>query len=215
MPNRLLTLGAAALACLVTVPGCNVVTPIAYAIHGPGNVEPVYVLNPDQSTVIFIDDPSSKIAQRRLRYAMADVASRTLMQKKVVTDVIDSRTVLSAASKERMGDRLSITELGQAVGADAVIYGVVTNFALAAEQGTFVPLATMRVKVIDTASGQRVWPSSEAGYLLELRLPQRPSAAGRDEGRLAAETNLAEATGLALAQLFYKHEITESASRGR
>lgn len=206
-------------ALLVSLPfavsGCNIVAPIAYAIHGPGNVEPVVTLDPEQTIVYFIDDPSSKLAQRRLRYTMADVASRTLLEKKVVLDVLDSRTILNAASKERQGDRMSISELGKAVGADTVVYAVVTNFSLTAEQGTFVPVASMRVKIIDVAQGQRMWPDSEAGHLLEVRLAQRPSTTGEDRGRLNIENQLAEQTGLALAQLFYKHEITESALRGR
>lgn len=218
MPQRTMTkIVPALLACLMLAcaAGCNVVAPVAYAIHGPEKIDPVYTLDEAQSVVIFIDDPSSKIAQRRLRYAMADAASKALLQKKVVTDVIDSRTVLTAASKERHGDRMSITELGRAVGADVVIYAVVTNFSITAEEGTFVPTTTMRVKIIDTAAGQRVWPASEAGYLLEVRLPQRPSAFTQDRARLNMEAQLAERSGVALAQLFYRHEVTESAARGR
>jgi hypothetical protein len=204
---------AACLTAVALTAGCNVVAPIAYAVHGPGNVEAVYTLEKERSYVFFIDDPSSKVAQRRLRYTMADVASRTLLQKKVVKDVIDSRSILAAASKERHGDRKSITELGRAVGADFVIYGVVTNFSMTAEGNTFMPTTSLRVKIIDVAMGERVWPGSEAGHLLEVRIPQRPNATGQDGGRLALEGQLAEKAGLALAQLFYKHEITESATR--
>ena len=216
-PGRVSLLAGAALfgAFVLAGAGCNIVAPIAYAIHGPGNVEPVATLDPEQTIVYFIDDPSSKMAQRRLRYTMADVASRTLLEKEIVNDVLDSRTILNAASKERQGERMSISELGKAVGADTVVYAVVTNFSLTAEQGTFVPIASLRVKIIDVAQGQRTWPDSEAGYLLEVRLAQRQGAAGEDRGRLAVETQLAEQAGLALAQLFYKHEITESALRGR
>lgn len=207
-------LGAACLAGAGLAAGCNVVAPIAYAIHGPGNVEAVHTLDEKQTVVYFIDDPSSKIAQRRLRYTMADVASQTLLDKKVVLDVLDSRTILAAATKERHGDRMSITELGQAVGADIVIYAVVTNFSLANEGNTFVPSTSMRVKIIDVAEGVRVWPAAESGYLVEVRLPQRPGTTALEEdNRLQTETALAEKAGLALAQMFYKHEITESATR--
>ena len=212
-----ITLALTLLGCfaLGSAPGCNIVAPVAYAIHGPEKIDPVHTLDEERSVVIFIDDPSSKVAQRRLRYSMADTASRTLLEKKVVTDVIDSRTVLNAASKERHGERMSITELGRAVGADVVIYAVVTNFSITAEEGTFIPTTSMRVKIIDTAQGQRVWPDSEAGYLLEVRLPQRPSAFTQDSARLNSEAQLADRSGVALAQLFYRHEITESAARGR
>lgn len=207
-------LGAACLAGVSLVAGCNIVAPIAYAIHGPGQVEAIHTLDEEQTVVYFIDDPSSKIAQRRLRYTMADVASQTLLDKKVVLDVLDSRTILAAATKERHGDRMSITELGRAVGADIVIYAVVTNFSLANEGNTFVPSTSMRVKIIDVAEGARVWPAAESGYLVEVCLPQRPgTTAMEQDNRLQTETALAEKAGLALAQMFYKHEITESATR--
>ena len=212
-PARLL-LVAGCLAAAALAAGCNVVTPIAYAIHGPGQVEPIFTLDEEQTVVFFIDDPSSKIAQRRLRYTMADVASRTLLEKKVVEDVLDSRTILAAASKERHGDRMSITELGRAVGADIVVYAVVTNFALANEGNTFVPSTSMRVKIIDVADGARIWPAAESGYLVEVRLAQRPGTTTMEQtNRLQTETGLSEKAGLALAQMFYKHEITESATR--
>lgn len=219
MPHRFLSparllLSAGCLAAAALAAGCNVVTPIAYAIHGPGNVEPIFTLDEQRTVVYFIDDPSSKIAQRRLRYTMADVASRTLLEKKVVEDVLDSRTILAAASKERHGDRMSITELGRAVGADIVIYAVVTNFSLANEGNTFVPSTSLRVKIIDVADGSRIWPAAESGYLVEVRLAQRPGTTTMEQtNRLQTETALAEKAGLALAQMFYKHEITESATR--
>jgi hypothetical protein len=213
LPARVLT-AAACLTGVALAAGCNVVAPIAYAIHGPGQVEPVHTLDEERTVVYFIDDPSSKIAQRRLRYTMADVASHTLLEKKVVVDVLDSRTILAAATKERHGDRMSITELGRAVGADIVVYAVVTNFSMANEGNTFVPSTSMRVKVIDVAEGVRVWPAAESGYLVEVRLPQRPGTTALEQtNRLQTETALAEKAGLALAQMFYKHEITESATR--
>lgn len=219
MPQKFSTIarvlfGVACLTLAGLSAGCNVVAPIAYAIHGPGQVEAIYTLNPQKTVVYFIDDPSSKIAQRRLRYTMADVASRTLLQKKVVVDVLDSRTILAAATKERHGDRMSITELGRAVGADVVIYAVVTNFSMANEGNTFVPSTSMRVKIIDVAEGARTWPAAESGYLVEVRLPQRPGTTAMEQNsRLQTDTALAEKAGLALAQMFYKHEITESATR--
>lgn len=202
-------------ALLLMVPGCNVIAPVAYAIHGPEKVLPVLTLDPEKSTVIFIDDPSSKVAQRRLRYAMADLATRQLLEKRLLTDAIDSRTILNAATKERYGERMSITELGKSVGADIVIYAVVTSFTVARMENTFIPAASLRVKVIDVATGERVWPSSEAGHLVDIRIKQRADLSGSDGGLIAIEQQLADRAGLGLAQLFYKHEVPDSVLNGR
>jgi len=202
--------------CTTLIAGCNVITPIAYAIHGPEKIFALYEPDPDKTTVIFVDDPSSRLAQRRLRYQIADDASRRLMAKEVIIDMLDSRPILNAATKERHGERTSITELGRGVGADIVIYAVVTEFSLSQADGTFVPVANMRVKVIDTATGQRVWPESEAGYLLDVRIQQRASiASDTDNGQLAIQAELAGKTALGLAQMFYKHELPDTVLNGR
>ncbi len=191
--------------------GCNVVTPIAYAIHGPGKVMPVYTLEEHASTVIFVDDPSSKIALRRLRYSIADTATEVLLEKRVLTDMIDPRGILTAASKERHGDRMSITELGKAVGAEYVIYAVVTEFTLLPEAGSYTPTATLRLKVIDVATGKRAWPDNQFGNQFKVSIPQLPSNTGIDSSaKVKIESELAARTGLGLAQMFFKHEITET-----
>ncbi|MEM9373988.1 MAG: hypothetical protein AAGA55_10120, partial [Planctomycetota bacterium] len=92
---------------------------------------------------------------------------------------------------------------------------VVTNFSISPEDGTFVPVANLRVKIIDIATEQRVWPDSEAGFLLDIRIQQRSGlTSDLDGGQLAVQSELASRTGLGLAQMFYKHEITESVLNG-
>jgi len=191
--------------------GCNIVTPVAYAIHGPQKIIPLYTLEKDTSTVIFVDDPSSKIALRRLRYTIADTATKVLLEKRVLTDMIDPRGIMTAASKERHSERLSISELGQSVGADIVIYAVVTEFSLFPEAGSYTPTATMRLKVIDVASGDRLWPDNEFGHLFKVAIPQLPSTTGLGASeKIKTESELAARSGLGLAQMFYKHEAPET-----
>lgn len=212
---KLALISACFIACITAVltiiPGCNVVTPIAYAIHGPGKVMPAFTLAEDLKTVIFVDDPSSRITQRRLRYSIADRATKELLAKRVLVDMIDPRGILTAASNERFGEQMSISELGKSVGADIVIYAVVTEFSMSPETGSYIPSTTLRVKVIDVASGERVWPSGETGLILNIQIPQKTgSYPGTTGEKLEIEQNLAQRTGLGLAQLFYKHEITET-----
>lgn len=202
---------------LCFMPGCNVLTPVAYAVHGPGKVEPVFTLDETKKTVVFVDDPSSRITQRRLRYTIADLATEELLAKRILTDMIDPRGILTAASNERHGEQMSITELGKSVGADIVIYAVVTDFSLSPETGAYLPRATMRVKVLDVASGERLWPADETGHMANIQIPQRPgtSPAANTGERMEVERDLAARAGLGLAQLFYKHEITETVLFGR
>ncbi len=199
------------LSLLAFIPGCNVVAPIAYAIHGPEKIMPVFTLPEESTTVVFVDDPSSKIAQRRLRYAMADAATDQLLQKRVLVDMLEPRGIIAAATKESNTSRMSITELGHSVGADIVIYAVVTNFSLSPETGSYIPQAFLRVKVIDVASGKRIWPESEFGHPMEVQIPQLPGQSPTGtSNRLGIEQQLALRAGLGISQLFYKHETVET-----
>jgi len=212
--KSILTLAATAV--LVCLPGCNILTPVAYAIHGPEKINPVYTLPEEATTVVFVDDPSSKIAQRRLRYAMADTATDQLLEKRILVDMLEPRGIIAAAAKDSHSTRMSITELGKSVGADIVIYAVVTEFSLSPETGSYIPQATLRVKVIDVAKGKRIWPESNFGHQIDIKIPQLPGLTpDNNAAQLAVEQQLATRTGLGLSQLFYKHEIGETVLFGK
>ena len=217
LPAATLAVIPLTLLAFTAVPGCNVITPVAYAIHGPGKVEPVYTLDETRKTVVLVDDPSSRITHRRLRYAVAEKATNELLEKRILTDMLDPRGILTAAGSERFGEQMSISQLGESVGADIVIYAVVTEFSLSPETGSYLPQANMRVKVVDVHSGQRLWPASESGHLMNVAIAQRPGVTPSNQtgDRLEIEQDLAQRTGLGLAQLFYKHEITETVLFGR
>lgn len=206
-----LTCGLAALA----ISGCNILTPVAYAVAGPGKVKKVTELDPERSYVIFIDDPSSKVASRRLRSDIADTAQESLLKRGTVKNMIDGRSAFAAAVGERYGERLSIQEIGTSLKADVVIYALLTDFSLGAEIGTFRPTATLQVKLIESETGNRIWPP-EAGSMYPLRviMPQKPGLAPSSAAEIQkAQQDLAEYTGNALAQLFYDVDVNFSNRR--
>jgi len=202
---------ACILGAITLIPGCNIITPIAFAIHGPEKIMPVYTLDPTLKAVVFVDDPSSRITQRRLRYTIAQRATKELLAKRILVDMLDPRGILTAASSERYGEQKSISELGKSIGADIVIYAVVTEFSMSPETGAYIPRAALRVKIIDVAQGKRLWPDDEMGHIANIQIPQKPGLIPTTLGaKLDLEQELADRTGLGLAQLFYKHEITET-----
>ena len=120
-PSILLAVGVLAPA-LALVPGCNIVGPIAMIAQGPGEVEKVNELDRDKKSVIFVDDPANKIAQRRTRAQIGEAAQNALMRRKMVLEanMIDTRSAMSVAANG--DDTLSITEIGQAVDAEIIVY---------------------------------------------------------------------------------------------
>ncbi len=208
-------MGCVLAAATVLACGCNIAAPVAYAITGPGKVKKVTSLDEERSYVIFIDDPSSKVASRRLRGEIATTAQDALLKRGVVKNMIDGRSAFTAASGERYGERLSVQEIGQSVKADVVIYALLTQFTLGEEIGTFRPSATLQVKLIESSTGDRIWPPDvETMYPLVVSMPQRPGMVPSTVSELQkAQQELADYSGLALAQMFYDVEVNRSNRR--
>jgi len=204
----------AATGAVAVVAGCNIVTPVAYIIHGPGKVEAKLELDREAATVVFVDDPSGRITDRRLRDLMAQTATTVLMSRAGMEDMINPTAVLTVASKDSFQNPLSIVEIGRAVGADVLIYIALNEFALEGPGQTFLPTTTLAVKVMDITEGRRVWPEGSEGAFIRVGGDYRPGVAPRTSADLIkAEDELAAKAGLGIAQLFYTHEITESVIR--
>jgi len=214
--RRRLAWSACAVATILLA-GCNVVTPVYYAVAGPGKVKKSATLDSELKHVIFVDDPANKVSSRRLRSTIVDTAQSALLARGTVKDMIDGRSAYAAVSKERYGEPLSIVEIGESVGADIVIYALLTEFSLGAEVGTYRPQAVLQVKIMDVRTGQRIWPASDSGtYPLRVTLPQKPGLAPSTTGELyAAQEELAGQAGRALAEMFYDVEVTRSSRRTR
>jgi hypothetical protein len=203
-------LGILLIAACCTVPGCNIVAPIAYLVHGPEKIKKVHGLEKDKSTVIFIDDRSNRVPRRSLRILIGEEAEKTLLKQRVVKDMISTQSAMAAAGTDRFGKPLSNTEIGEAVKAQVLIYATVDSFSLSPDGLALAPTVVMRVKVIDVEADKRVWPEDPEGYRVMVRLPASAKTMPTSiSGRYQVEDDLARRAGLELAQLFYKHEANK------
>jgi hypothetical protein len=217
-PRRFMRPGVVAMlaCCLMGVGACNIVAPAYLAIAGPGDIDREFELDDEMTTVVFIDDPTNKIATRRLRASIGSKAQEVIMRKNLVNNgnVIETRSAIAATTRDRDGKPLSIAEIGQAVGADQVIYVVVTEFNTTGAGAEASPYAGLRVKVIDSRTADRIWPADVAGFAMRVDMPATTKVAptSRTEA-LRLQQALAERTGLAIAQLFYTVELPQSVRR--
>lgn len=200
---------AAALALLPIV-GCNYVAGATLLIKGPPTIPAAYEL-PEVTTVVFVDDRRNVLPRRVLRETIGRAAESELLRVKAVPDMIASRSADLAASQETLDEPLSIAQIGAAVGAKQVIYVTIDSFTLSADGATLLPQAVLRVKVIDVETSGRVWPDEHAGYeiapALEYRQGQPPDTRAQ---LIQLQEELAASCGVAIAQLFFKHEKTQS-----
>ena len=191
---------------------CNYLVPASYIIDGPPSIDAQYTL-PDRKTVVFVDDRTNLLSRTQLRAVIGDKVSTVLMKQGLVTDTIATRDAIAIARKDETVDKpIPISEIGQRVGADTIIYVQIEDFALSAPGGIARPSAQATVKVIDVSGRSRLYPAPSelkgqpvATSMREVSEDLYQSTAGRRQ----IEDILAAEIGAEVAKLFYKHEVTE------
>ncbi|MCE9620327.1 MAG: hypothetical protein K8R92_10530 [Planctomycetes bacterium] len=210
--NLRLTCAAAALTLGAALSSCNYIVPAAYIIDGPPSIDAQYTL-PDRKTVVFVDDRSNILSRTQLRAVIGDKVATDLMKQGLVTETIASRDAIAIARKDETVDKpIPISEIGQRVGADTIIYVQIQDFSLSAPGGQAKPSALATVKVIDVTGRSRLYPapSELTGQpvttdMREVSDDLYQSTAGRRQ----IEDTLAAEIGTEVAKLFYKHERKE------
>jgi hypothetical protein len=201
-------------ACAVFAPGCNIITPVAYAIEGPGKIDAEFLL-PNKKTVVFIDDPSNIFPRTTLRASLGDAVSFDLMQKEVLTSTVATRDAIAISRSKAEGDAsnlISIEAIGRALDCAQVIHIQPTIFDLAgrSDMQGIRPTAIVRVKVIDIDTRTRVYPVAEVlpqGREITATIREASSDALRSRaGRVELEDALVRKLAVEVAQLFYKHD---------
>ncbi len=208
--------------CFGVAASCNLIAPVLVIAHGPPKVKKAYDLPADRVTVVLVEDTSSPpmVRDTRLIRKIAEAATAELTRVGAVRTAVDPGAIhmMSIQPSER---QTPIAELARKVGADQIIYAQITQFTLSPDGQTFTPSAELRVKVLDAQAqgeetiGRRVWPAEAEGHPL---LAGGESIAGfspRDAADIRqAELELADLTGLRLAQLFFDRE-RDAVSRNR
>lgn len=196
----------------IIVAACNYLVPAAYMIDGPPSIEAQYTL-PDQKTVVFVDDRTNILSRTQLRAVIGDKVSTDLMGKSLVKETISSRDAISVARKDESMDKpMPISEIGQRVGADTIIYVQIREFALSEPGGLARPSALASVKVIDVSGRSRLYPapSELTGQLVTTNMREVATELYQSTaGRRQIEDSLAAEIGAEVAKLFYKHEKVE------
>ncbi|MGH7245079.1 MAG: hypothetical protein ACREJD_16810 [Phycisphaerales bacterium] len=202
-------LGLLAGMMLIPVSGCNIVGPAFYFIHGPEKTPASFTLDRKRSTVVFVDDQNSILPRRSLRMEIAAAATELIQSEKLVDDVIDSRSAIIAATRDRDSEPMSVVGVGRAVKANVVIYVAIDAFSLSSSGVAYAPVARVRVKVLDAENDKRLWPAETLpdGAPLNVNMHEHTGARPSSGAQVAqAESELAKETGVAVAELFFEHE---------
>lgn len=194
---------------LVGSAGCNIVGPAVYFIHGPEKIDAQFELPEDKAVVIFIDDRENVLRDRSMRTVIARATEQALLDGDAAPkgEIISSEGIAAVTAADRWGRPQGIAQVGQAVGADIVIYATIDTFTLSADGTSLSPTGAMRVKVVDTESRERLWPTGDqewapVGTVVPRRDGTVPSSLS---ARVSEEHNLAKRMGADLANIFLRH----------
>ena len=206
----------------VVLMGCNIVKPLSYVLEGPGQIQAEYELQ-DVVTMVFVDDRKSAFPRSALRAIVARTIAEKVVAELVLPagKMIDPRDTLALArSLESSNNPVSIERIGREAGAEQVIYVELDGFALTLDGFTPRPTSVCRVKVLDLAVGQRVYPDtvSRGKEVMSQLREVNPANFESFSRRRTIENELAVETGTEVAKLFHKHErvdLGENLGAGR
>lgn len=221
--NRFLLTGIGALCIALVVTGCNVLGPASYLIGGLPKVDAVYTLDPERTTVVFVDDRANRIATNSpgVRRAVAESVTQELITRDLVP-IEMMRSPLDAMAAARARDRhqelLPMGEIGRQVNADQIIYIEIVSFQLAADDGVSPrPTAACTVRVLDVVDRKRLFPppeGTESGrYIMAQGRAVDASMAENTGARMRIFDGLAKTLGRDVAKLFYDHEVRDLGDR--
>ena len=212
-PGKFLSISLAVLGgVLLAAPmnGCNIVGGLYTVAHGPPKIPAVYEPDRTRTTVLLIDDLNNILPRRSLRDRMGSTAEEVMLRNRVITDgnLISSVSARRVVSGEQSTSRMSAVDIAREVGAEVVIHVTMRAWTLQTEPGMISPAAVAEVKVIDAVQNVRIWPPTDEGYPLMIRVPRSTT---EDVGtsladRMRIEEQLADRAGLQLAQMFFQHE---------
>lgn len=122
-----------------------------------------------------------------------------------------------ARNRDRDGDLLSMVGIGEAVGAQQMIYVEMLSFRGSPDNITPKPSAACRVKILDVVNRTRLFPPPDAEKAWQDVAVQSPPVSTElyqsDQGRRQIEQLMAKMLGDQIAKLFYEHIPDEVGTR--
>jgi hypothetical protein len=198
----------AMLIAITGLTGCAYVSAVALLLTPEEKIPAEYKIPEKMKVAVFVDDYMSPLGNRELKKSLATSVGQQLIAAKVIQpeDLIDPEKVLAAPTETPDGKKFSIQHIGRDLHADYVIYINIIDFNLQSDPDNplIQPKSRAYVKVIEVATGERLWPIDVAGYPIQ----------GKEhmQGELTEEADknewsqkLVDKLATSAAELFYAH----------
>ena len=199
---------------LLLLPACRGAGGFLAGAFASQTIKAVYALDPETPTLVLVDDPENYLGDSSLRYLVAQQTTLLLSEQKKAPSLIETRK-LSELALELGSQKIAampVDQIGRKLDAARVIHVHIENAAFIYELGMLRPSINARVKVIDTATGKRLFPPDNSsglpvlGYLVSANLRYRTQEEQAIAMMPVLRHDLAQKLGVHIAQLFFDHE---------
>lgn len=209
---------------LVTVAGlagCEALGLAADTI-APPKTKAIYNLQ-DRLTLVLVDDPNNHLGNDALTDQIAAMIEFELKQNEVVSRFVPLRD-LHALEHQRGKSfvMMPLQDVGRALNAEQVLHVHIEQVDVDSGPGLLQPEAFVRLKVLDVATGRRLFPSdthaasgASAGYELHIRMRQRIRPVENAGDRIVLFSRFADHIGRDIARVFYDHLQNQPGQLGK
>lgn len=182
-----------------------------------------YSLNRRARLLVFVDDPDHRLSNPRLSHVVAANVEYHLIETNTHRDIIPQNTFTQwiGANADDFSS-MPIDEIGEANGADEVLYVRIVSMSIAMGPDVQRPKVAADIKIIDAHTGERIWPplpdvldmgGPSPGQLVLSELAVRTDRDGRQSSTNVVYERLAAQLGLDVSRLFYVWRIQPPGSR--
>ena len=217
LARRLCALAVLGLICAST-PGCDLAV-LAAAPFEDRKVDRLADL-PEGRVLVWVEDATRSPYGEAFGRQVAVAAGHFLSMegRRAETDLVDLAGIDRLRRQRGAAfDTMPLDVIGRQLGADVLIAGTVRTLALDPRMTTARPAARVTVRVIDVATGERLFPRhvradggatggrplTESGHPIVVELPFQLSTGDDDRAPAAQARELADEAGRTLARLFY------------
>jgi len=186
---------------------CAVIAWLAAQFSPPEKVAPEYQPARGKTILVFVDDVLNPVSYEPIKIELANLVGEHLLAAKVAGKTIPYSRLADLIASTPKFNLLAVSEVGQRLGADIVLYVQIDEFALRDRSARQLWRGKLRttVRLVDVEAG-RLWPTDRpAGHVLpavETPTTVETSSTQADE----ITRSLAGQMSDQIAKLFYEHK---------
>jgi len=199
---------------MATMAGCQVFPYLVAQFAPPKKVKALYKPEAKRKCLVFVDDYYEVLDYEPLKAELTEQINEQLLKQKIASETVSYQQLLEVTDASPHFNRLSVSEVGQKLGVETVVYVLIDKFSLKDPDASLLWRGNLQVTVrlVGTKAG-RLWPQDRPeGYPVPaVKTPLVDDASPTYAERISK--TLAARMGDRIAKLFYDHRVSAEQER--